>query len=115
MKDVREANVKNLAMGPRALYAFLAACALSASLAAVSCSDDLPSDTSSTGSGGSSSSSAASSSSGAGGTDGGGMPDCFMNPKNHFEIINACTDAQKIDKTPVLPLLQADGGLPPLP
>jgi hypothetical protein len=41
--------------------------------------------------------------------------DCFMNPTNHFEIINACTDAVKITKNPTLPLLLADGGLPTLP
>ena len=56
------------------------------------------------------------------GADGGGptLPDgapsdCFMNPKTHFEIINACTDAVKITKNPTLPLLLPDGGLPPLP
>jgi hypothetical protein len=54
--------------------------------------------------------------------DGGLLPDgalpdgdCFPSPKTHFEIINACTDAAKIDKSPTLPLLLADGGLPPLP
>jgi len=41
--------------------------------------------------------------------------DCFTNPKTHFEIINACTDAQKIDKHPNLPLLLPDGGRPPPP
>jgi hypothetical protein len=41
--------------------------------------------------------------------------DCFLNPKTHEEIINACTNAVRIDKRPVLPLLGADGGLPPLP
>lgn len=41
--------------------------------------------------------------------------DCFPNPTTHDEIINACTDAQKFDKTPNLPKLLADGGLPPLP
>lgn len=41
--------------------------------------------------------------------------DCFPNPKTHDEIINACTDAARVDKHPTLPLLQADGGLPPLP
>jgi hypothetical protein len=41
--------------------------------------------------------------------------DCFLNPKTHFEIINACTDAVKITKNPTLPLLLTDGGLPPLP
>jgi hypothetical protein len=56
-----------------------------------------------------------------GGTDGGGgdsgnpEPDCYMNPKTHHEIINACTDAQAVDKTPSLPLRQPDGSLPPLP
>jgi predicted small secreted protein len=51
-----------------------------------------------------------------GGTD---TPDggtqCFMHPKTHVEIINACTTAQGIDKQPVLPLLKSDGTLPPLP
>jgi hypothetical protein len=44
----------------------------------------------------------------------GSMPvdDCFTNPTTHFEIINACTDAARIDKKPLLPLLLADGGLP---
>ncbi len=41
--------------------------------------------------------------------------DCFTNPQNHFEIINACTDAQAFDKKPSLPLLLPDGALPPLP
>ena len=50
------------------------------------------------------------------GTDGSVIPDdCFMNPMTHFEIINACTDAARIDKKPPLPLLQADGGRPPPP
>src|ERR1700712_4018693 len=40
------------------------------------------------------------------------VSDCFTNPKTHFEIINACTDAQSIDKNPTLPLLLPDGGLP---
>jgi len=53
-------------------------------------------------------------------TDGGTLPDgapsdCFMNPRTHFEIINACTDAVRIAKSPTLPLLSPDGGLPPLP
>jgi hypothetical protein len=49
--------------------------------------------------------------------DGGSIApdDCFMNPTTHFEIINACTDAARVDKKPLLPLLLADGGLPPLP
>ena len=45
----------------------------------------------------------------------GGPTDCFTNPKTHFEIINACTNAVKITKNPTLPKLLADGGLPPLP
>jgi len=50
------------------------------------------------------------------GSDGGdaGPTDCVMNPKTHAEIINACTNATKITKNPVLPKLLPDGGLPPL-
>jgi len=40
---------------------------------------------------------------------------CIENPHTHIEILNACTSAQSIDKKPVLPLLHADGTLPPLP
>jgi hypothetical protein len=40
---------------------------------------------------------------------------CFTNPMTHEEIINACTTAQKIYKTPNLPLLEPDGSLPALP
>jgi hypothetical protein len=49
-----------------------------------------------------------------GGADG-GPSDCFTNPQTHYEIINACTDAVKIAKSPTLPLLYPDGGLPPAP
>ncbi len=45
----------------------------------------------------------------------GAPADCYMNPTTHFEIINACTNAVKISKNPTLPLLYADGGLPPTP
>jgi hypothetical protein len=45
----------------------------------------------------------------------GAPSDCFMNPKTHLEIINACTDAVKITKNPTLALLLPDGGLPPTP
>jgi hypothetical protein len=45
----------------------------------------------------------------------GAPSDCVMNPTTHLEIINACTDAVRITKNPTLPLLLADGGLPPLP
>lgn len=55
---------------------------------------------------------------GPGGNDGGdgdgGPKDCFENPKTHFEIINACTNATKITKNPTLSKLLPDGGLPPL-
>ena len=40
---------------------------------------------------------------------------CFMNPQTHYEIINACTTAQKIYKDSHPPLLKPDGTLPPLP
>jgi hypothetical protein len=74
------------------------------------------SSSSSSSSGGSSGSSSGSSSSG--GTDGGqdSGPNCFSGtPTTYLEIINACTDAAFVDKHPTLPLLQPDGGLPPLP
>lgn len=41
--------------------------------------------------------------------------DRFQNAKTYLEIINACTDAEKVTKNPVLPLIGADGKLPPLP
>ena len=46
-----------------------------------------------------------------------GPPDaaCFTNPTTHYEIINACTNAQFVDKHPNLPLQYPDGGLPPMP
>jgi len=40
---------------------------------------------------------------------------CYTNPTTSYEIINACTDAGYVDKSPTLPLLLPDGGLPPLP
>jgi hypothetical protein len=43
-----------------------------------------------------------------------GAARCVTNPTTSTDILNACTDAGFIDKTPVLPKLQADGGLPPL-
>lgn len=91
------------------------ACAfMTAAVAAAACGGgDLPSDTTSSSSSSSGASSTSSSTSSGGG--GGGAPDCYAAPKTHVEIINACTDAQKIDVSPVLPLLQPDGGLPPLP
>lgn len=44
-----------------------------------------------------------------------GTPDCYPTPKTYLELINACTDAEKVTRNPVLPLLLIDGGLPPLP
>jgi hypothetical protein len=83
--------------------------ALGLGLAASACSGgDVPSDQ------GGASSSSSSSGSGGGGA-GGGAPDCYMNPQTHVEIINACTDAEKVDKAVNLPLLGSDGKLPPLP
>jgi hypothetical protein len=40
---------------------------------------------------------------------------CFTNPTTHYEIINACTNAQKIYKPGKPPLENPDGSLPPLP
>lgn len=41
--------------------------------------------------------------------------DCVVSPITYLDILNACTDAEKVTKNPVLPLLLVDGGLPPLP
>lgn len=88
------------------------------SLAMGACDDQTPSDSGSNSSS-SSASAAASSSSGEGGAGGaggsGGGMSCVSNPTTHVEIINACTDAEKIDKVVTLPLLEPDGSLPPLP
>jgi hypothetical protein len=48
---------------------------------------------------------------------GGGGPDasCFENPTTHYEIINACTTAQKVYKNSHPALIGSDGTLPPLP
>lgn len=45
-------------------------------------------------------------------------PDCFSGtPVTHDQLINACVDGTttRIIKTPMLPLMNADGSLPPLP
>lgn len=45
-------------------------------------------------------------------------PTCFQGtPTTHDQIINACVDQSVtvIHKTPMLPLLNSDGSLPPLP
>ena len=102
----------------------LAASALGAALAVGACGgDSLPSDAQSTATSttttgpGSSSGDGVGGGGGAGGSGGagGGAPDCFTNPKTHLEIINACTTADEIDKTPKLPLFGPNGELPPLP
>src|SRR5271170_7996821 len=93
-------------------FTILATLAVSAAVAGA-CSNSVPSDQ---GQGGTTTTTIASSSSGSagdGGTD--GAPGCTMNPTTYLEIINACTNAQQIALNPVLPLLTADGGLPPLP
>ena len=48
-------------------------------------------------------------------SDAGVDASCFTNPTTHYEIINACTNAQKIYKPGKPPLENADGSLPPLP
>jgi hypothetical protein len=40
---------------------------------------------------------------------------CFTNPTTHYEIINACTDSQKIYKNSHPALLGSGGTLPMLP
>jgi hypothetical protein len=90
------------------LGALLGAIASTAVVAGGACSDSVPSDqqtttTTTTGSGGRATT--------ATGVDAG----CSSNPKTYLEIINACTDAQAVAVSPVLPLLLPDGGLPPLP
>jgi hypothetical protein len=43
-------------------------------------------------------------------------PPCSTNPQTYLEIINACTDAEAIDKSVDLsPMSLPDGGLRPLP
>ena len=44
-----------------------------------------------------------------------GRNEVLQIPTTHEEIINACTDAQKIYKNSHPPLLNTDGSLPPLP
>ncbi|WP_394822526.1 hypothetical protein [Pendulispora albinea] len=53
-----------------------------------------------------------SSSRGDGGSGGG---DCVTNPKTSEELLNACTDAVKVEKQPNLPLLGPNGERPALP
>lgn len=88
---------------------------LALSTAFAACDDGgLPTDTTTTGTAGDGGDGGSGGATGGGGGAGGG-PDCYTNPTTHEEIINACTDAEKVDKQPVLPLLNPDGTLPPLP
>lgn len=49
----------------------------------------------------------------AGVDEAGNQKDCFDPPyKSHFEIINGCTNADKITRTPTSTKLLADGGVP---
>lgn len=103
--------------------------ALAASALLTSCDGGVPSDTTSGGTAGVAGESPQGGSAGSSGGSGGaaganpqggtagtaGAPDCSMSPKTHEEIINACSDAEKVDKMPALPLLKPDGSLPPLP
>jgi hypothetical protein len=41
-------------------------------------------------------------------------PACSMNPMTNLEIINACTNADSVDKMPFYPTLAPNGQLPPL-
>lgn len=93
---------------------------LAACLSVAACDDGgLPSDTTGTSNQGGAGAAGGQGTGAQGGAGaqggGGGTPDCFESPKTHVEIINACTDAEHVDKQPVLPLLNADGSLPPLP
>jgi hypothetical protein len=47
--------------------------------------------------------------------EGGSGSDCVESPTTSAELLNACTDAEKIDKNSHPPLLLPDGGVPPLP
>jgi hypothetical protein len=40
---------------------------------------------------------------------------CSTNPMTHVELLNACTTADSVDKTPFYPTLAPNGELPPLP
>ena len=42
-------------------------------------------------------------------------PTCGEHPMTHVELLNACTNADSVDKTPFYPALAPNGQLPPLP
>lgn len=81
-------------------------------LASAACSSNEPTDNPLTTPGGVG---GAAGSTGAQGGGGAGGVDCYLNPKTHHEIINACTDAVRVKKAPSLKGLNADGSLPPPP
>jgi hypothetical protein len=85
-------------------------------LGACSDDDDEPTTENRGGSGGTGGRAAAgaggSAAAGRGGSGGGSGVE---SPTTHLELINACTDAEKVDVDPDLPLLLPDGKLPPLP
>jgi hypothetical protein len=94
---------------------FTASAALGTGVAACTSSDDsgAPSASDAGGSGGTHAD-AALLTDGSGG--GGPSPACVTNPTTYLDIINACTDAQAIDKTDDLSVMNLpDGGLRPLP
>jgi hypothetical protein len=47
----------------------------------------------------------------------GGVPDadCVMNPVTNAQLMNACTDSERIEKTPTTGCWDTNGALPGLP
>jgi len=100
------------------LWAARLGCTVLLSIGAVACGDDdEPAPTPAAGKGGSGAAGARAGASGsqAGSGGSGETPDCYEAPKTHLELINACTDAEKVEVDPDLPLLEPNGELPPLP
>jgi len=42
-------------------------------------------------------------------------PACSNDPMTHLELLNACSNADSVDKMPFYPTLAENGQLPPLP
>ncbi len=42
------------------------------------------------------------------------LPGCVTDPRTPVDILNACTDTERVDKQPALPYLHCDGSLPAL-
>jgi hypothetical protein len=95
---------------------FVVATALACGGAFVACTEDAPHDQpASVVDSGADSGAAVDASDANTGDSSDSAPECFINPKTHYEIINACTDAARVDKHPTgLPFLP-DGALPPPP